>query len=283
MRTLFGALALLSLLPLLARASAQPSAVALHSVNVSGPHQLAAVREVVEGGLAAVDRCFATREAAGATLASLRGALRLRIYIISDGRSVATAAEVDTLADALLVECAREVASGWRFGRARSPSDLRVTLSFGGGSVAALSGAMVAPRHDGMPPARRLPNDARPDPLPPPESIVRLGEARVSGHSSASDYRRALLRRVFTLRRCYDVERARSPDLAGLIALHYVVGPDGRVSAAYAEDDQFENEAVVDCVLRLVRRTEFPRPEGRPSAVVVQSISFQPPPEPAAR
>ena len=90
-----------------------------------------------------------------------------------------------------------------------------------------------------------------------------------------------MLRNLAQVSRCYEQALARTPALAGRLAVRFTLGPTGIVQAdevtAALGDAPFQQ-----CVLAAVRRWVFPAPEGGGVITVTYPFNFAPPDAPPA-
>lgn len=79
--------------------------------------------------------------------------------------------------------------------------------------------------------------------------------------------------------RCMEAGLKRKPGLSGHINLNFVIAPDGNVpyAAALEQGTDLKDEAVVECVLKVVQGLKFPEPRGG-RVVVTHPLSFVPTP-----
>jgi len=76
-------------------------------------------------------------------------------------------------------------------------------------------------------------------------------------------------------RLCYESGLRNCPNLAGRVAVRFVIGRDGLVRSARDAGSDVPDKRIVDCVVRAVRQLKFPAPEGGP-VTVVYPIMFAP-------
>lgn len=80
-------------------------------------------------------------------------------------------------------------------------------------------------------------------------------------------------RRLPMLRACYDREVKKGQrDLAGSVSMKFFIGPEGKVTEAKAENSTLNNAEVEGCLAKVVKKIEFPQPEG--GGVVEVSYPF---------
>jgi TonB family protein len=77
-------------------------------------------------------------------------------------------------------------------------------------------------------------------------------------------------------RLCYEKEiNAESPDLGGTIVPNFVIGPSGRVTQAGIDSATLKNENVQACVIRVIKRIDFPQPRGGGVVQVTYPFKFR--------
>jgi TonB family protein len=79
----------------------------------------------------------------------------------------------------------------------------------------------------------------------PPEVVQRVVRGRLS-----------------EAQRCYETALVRSPDLAGKLTVHFVIGTEGRVSSAAVESSDLGEAGMERCILEVFRAMSFPKPRG---------------------
>jgi hypothetical protein len=89
---------------------------------------------------------------------------------------------------------------------------------------------------------------------------VRMGATAVSGRVPPEIIQRIVRQRFGTLRICYESGLARRPDLAGRVAVRFVIGDSGRVTDATVTG--IDDAEVRRCIASTFRALSFPRPEG---------------------
>jgi Ca-activated chloride channel family protein len=95
-----------------------------------------------------------------------------------------------------------------------------------------------------------------------PETIQRVVRARFS---------------VF--RRCYEAGLYTNPELAGLVAVRFVIDGNGEVHTAADGGSTMPDASVVECVVARFRELSFPHPDaGEKPVTVVYPIQFKPEP-----
>ena len=104
---------------------------------------------------------------------------------------------------------------------------------------------------------------------------ISTGTAAVQGSLSKEVIRRYIRRYINQIRYCYEQQLARRPDLAGRVAVRFVISPSGAVSTSAVAENTLGDAAVGDCVARAVGRIAFPQPEGGGVVIVTYPFMFQ--------
>lgn len=104
---------------------------------------------------------------------------------------------------------------------------------------------------------------------------VRAGSASVRGSLSKEVIRRYIRRHINQIRYCYEQQLAQRPDLAGRVAVRFVITASGAVTSASVAGSTLGNAAAEACVARAVERIAFPQPEGGGVVIVTYPFMFQ--------
>ena len=104
---------------------------------------------------------------------------------------------------------------------------------------------------------------------------INLGGGRISGALAGEVIRGVVKRNISGVKYCYEKELKRNPKLSGKIVVLFTIGTDGRVIRARIQSTTMHNENVESCILRMVRRWRFPRPE-KGSVTVSYPFIFTP-------
>lgn len=119
---------------------------------------------------------------------------------------------------------------------------------------------------------------------------VRMGATSVSGRLPPEVIQRIVRQNFGRFRLCYENGLRNNPNLQGRVAVRFVIGRDGAVSAVGNGGSDLPDSGVVSCVVRAFHGLSFPVPEGG-IVTVVYPIMFSPgdggswsaPPPPAVR
>ena len=104
---------------------------------------------------------------------------------------------------------------------------------------------------------------------------VRSGGASVSGRLPPEVIQRIVRQNFGRFRLCYENGLRKNPDLAGRVAVRFVVGRDGASTSAGNGGSDLPDAEVVSCIVAAFRGLRFPEPEGG-IVTVVYPISFSP-------
>jgi len=102
---------------------------------------------------------------------------------------------------------------------------------------------------------------------------IRSGAAMVKGSLSKEVIRRIVHRHINEVKFCYERELAQRPDLAGRVAIKFIISGTGAVQMAAVASSTLGNAKVENCIAQAVRRWTFPQPEG--GGIVIVTYPFQ--------
>lgn len=105
---------------------------------------------------------------------------------------------------------------------------------------------------------------------------IRQGNAEVQGAIDKDIIRRIVRAHVNEVRHCYNQGLARSPRLAGRVAIQFTIGSDGSVPTAVVAESTINDAAVSGCIAQAVRRWKFPKPQGGGSVIVTYPFVLEP-------
>jgi TonB family protein len=102
---------------------------------------------------------------------------------------------------------------------------------------------------------------------------IRSGAAMVKGSLSKEVIRRIVHRHINEVKFCYEKQLAQRPDLAGRVAIKFIISGTGAVQMAAVASSTLGNAQVENCIAQAVRRWTFPQPEG--GGIVIVTYPFQ--------
>jgi hypothetical protein len=91
---------------------------------------------------------------------------------------------------------------------------------------------------------------------------IRIGKGKSTGFCKKGDIARVVRRRANSIRACYEQRLQVKPGLKGKLTARWTIGLSGRVQSASASGNTVGDGAVTSCVLRVIRRMSFAKPEG---------------------
>jgi TonB family protein len=104
---------------------------------------------------------------------------------------------------------------------------------------------------------------------------IRPGTANVKGALSKEVIRRVVRSHMNEIKFCYEQQLAGRPDLAGRVAINFIISPSGAVQSASVAGSTLGNATAEGCMARAVRRWSFPAPEGGGIVVVTYPFMLQ--------
>jgi TonB family protein len=105
---------------------------------------------------------------------------------------------------------------------------------------------------------------------------VMPGSAHVRGSLDKDVIRTIIRRHINEVKYCYEQELAQAPRLAGRVDVEFTIDVDGHVTASALASSTMGNASVESCVVKAVRRWEFPPPVGGGIVIVKYPFSFSP-------
>ena len=91
---------------------------------------------------------------------------------------------------------------------------------------------------------------------------LRIGTGASTGFCKKGDISRGVRRRANSIRACYEQRLQVNPNLRGKVTVRWTIGLTGKVAKALASGNTLKDGAVTGCILRVIRRMRFPKPEG---------------------
>jgi TonB family protein len=102
---------------------------------------------------------------------------------------------------------------------------------------------------------------------------VRAAVAKVRGSIDKDTIRRIVRAHINEVRSCYNQGLVSNPNLAGRVAIQFVIIPTGKVGSAAVQENSTKNSNVGNCIAKAVKRWKFPRPQNGGNVIV--SYPFQ--------
>ncbi len=94
----------------------------------------------------------------------------------------------------------------------------------------------------------------------------------IDGAVDSSSISQVVRRNQAAIRRCYERELNANPDLRGKVAVTIIINEQGRIQMADISEDTVGSPAVSKCIVGVVNRWRFPRPEGGPASVTIPFV-----------
>jgi hypothetical protein len=91
---------------------------------------------------------------------------------------------------------------------------------------------------------------------------IRIGAGKSTGYCKKGDIARVVRRRAGAIRACYEQRLQVKPTLKGKVTARWTIGLDGRVRSATPAGNTLGDGAVTSCIMRVIRRMRFTKPEG---------------------
>ncbi len=89
---------------------------------------------------------------------------------------------------------------------------------------------------------------------------VRQAKAQVKGSLDRDIIRRIIRAHINEVRACYNQGLTKDPDLAGRVAIKFVIAPTGKVGSSVVQESTVKDKAVGTCIAKAVKRWKFPKP-----------------------
>ena len=86
--------------------------------------------------------------------------------------------------------------------------------------------------------------------------------AAVKGSLDKSVIRNVIRQHIGEVKKCYEIELEKNKNLAGRVMVHFVIGPDGKVTESSIQESTLHSPAGEQCIAAAVRGWEFPKPRG---------------------
>jgi hypothetical protein len=101
---------------------------------------------------------------------------------------------------------------------------------------------------------------------------MRQGETVASGRIPPEIIRRTIRQNFGRYRACYETGLRTNPNLAGRVAVRFVIGRDGSVAQSGNGGSDLPDTGVVNCIVGAFRGLSFPQPE---DGIVTVTYSIQ--------
>jgi hypothetical protein len=91
---------------------------------------------------------------------------------------------------------------------------------------------------------------------------LSVGSGATQGFCKKSNIQSVVKRRAGAIRACYEPRLQVNPKLSGKLTARWTIGVDGSVTGVAATSDTIGDSTTTNCVLRVLRRMRFDKPEG---------------------
>ncbi|MFZ8802821.1 MAG: TonB family protein [Candidatus Calescibacterium sp.] len=98
-------------------------------------------------------------------------------------------------------------------------------------------------------------------------SKIATEAPEIEGKLDEETVRKVAERNQASLKYCFQKAQMRNPNLQGKIVVEIVVDPGGKVSNVSVKESTIDDQEMVGCVLRMIRRWQFPAPGGEVTIV----------------
>ena len=102
------------------------------------------------------------------------------------------------------------------------------------------------------------------------KTVIQAPE--IDGAVDSSSISQVVRRNQAAIRRCYERELNANPNLRGKVSVTIIINEQGRIQMADISEDTVGDAAVRKCILGVVNRWRFPKPDGGPASVTVPFV-----------
>ena len=101
---------------------------------------------------------------------------------------------------------------------------------------------------------------------------AKFGDLDVDGSLDSGSIAKVVQKRMKSIQGCYNKELKRDPSLKGKVEIEFTIGENGRIEEALTVGNTMGNKTVANCILRMLKRWKFPKPDGGSVTVVFPFI-----------
>lgn len=94
------------------------------------------------------------------------------------------------------------------------------------------------------------------------QSKIAAESPEIEGQMDEETVRKIALKNQVSLKYCFQKAQARNPELSGKIVVRLTIDGDGNVTDVSVEQSTIDDQEMVSCVLRMVKRWKFPATGG---------------------
>ena len=100
-------------------------------------------------------------------------------------------------------------------------------------------------------------------------------ETEIEGGLTAAQIKSVVQKHIGAIRYCYERQLTANPNLYGKIKVEFVISPQGRVVTQNVKSTTMKNKMVEGCILRKIKRWNFPLPKGGSEVAVSYPFYFK--------
>lgn len=105
---------------------------------------------------------------------------------------------------------------------------------------------------------------------------VRQATATVDGPLDKDIVRRIVRAHMNEVRSCYNAGLSNDPTVAGTVAIEFTIAADGFVSTSKVAESDLSDAKVGECIAKMVKRWQFPKPTGGGAVRVLYPFLLNP-------
>lgn len=106
---------------------------------------------------------------------------------------------------------------------------------------------------------------------------LRPGKPIITDGLRRADVKRVVRRRAREAKFCFERAVTQHPQLAGTLTIQWTILPDGAVGKVRLVEDGLKIDAVGRCIMRVIKRWTFPRPDASGSVQVTYPFTLKAP------
>ena len=91
---------------------------------------------------------------------------------------------------------------------------------------------------------------------------LKVGSGATQGFCKKGNIKSVVKRRAGAIRACYESRLQLNPKLSGKLTARWTISIEGKVSGVSVTQNSIKDGKVTNCVLRVLRRMRFQKPEG---------------------
>ena len=103
---------------------------------------------------------------------------------------------------------------------------------------------------------------------------VRAAAAKVEGNLDKDIVRRIIRAHINEVRSCYQAGLKRDPDLAGRVAISFIINGKGQVTSSVVESSTLGDGEVDTCIAKAAKKWRFPKPADGTNVSVIYPFNL---------